>query len=102
MSIILHYTKQFITLTLVAASKFILRNEPLREREERFCCDCQKFVVELCAQMCQIFIVDEDDTLAMLRAFNPKEALSPQRSLRSITKLTVNFPPVIKDRLKYE
>lgn len=62
--------------------------------------------MELCAQMRQIFIFDEDGILAMLRVLDPKEALSPQRSLRSISKLAVNFPTVIKeedlDRLQDE
>lgn len=75
----------------------MLIKEPLREHEERFRRDCQKFLVELCAQMRKRFIFDEDGILAMLRVLDPKEALSPKRSLLSIPKLAVHFPTVIKE-----
>ena len=79
----------------------MLIKEPLGENEERFRCDCQKFLMELCAQMRKRIIF-----LAMLRMLDPKEALSQKRSLRSIAKLAVHFPTVIKeedlDRLQDE
>lgn len=75
----------------------MLINEPLGEAEKIFRLDCQKFLVELCAQMRKRFAFEEDSILAMLRVVDPKEALSDERSLHSIVKLAVKFPTLIKE-----
>ncbi|KAK3885503.1 hypothetical protein Pcinc_010244 [Petrolisthes cinctipes] len=43
------------------------------------------------------FSFEEDSILAMLKALEPKEALSPQRSLQCIIKLAVKFPTLIME-----
>lgn len=75
----------------------IFMKEPLRENENRFRLDCLKLMVELCGQMQKRFSFEEDSALSMLKVLEPKEALSPQRSLQSIIKLAVIFPTLIRE-----
>ncbi|XP_068207490.1 uncharacterized protein [Palaemon carinicauda] len=75
----------------------MLIKQPLGEKEGRFRNDCKRFLVELCSQMKKRFNFKEDSILAMLSIMDPKEALSPQRGIKSIGKLAVNFPNLVKE-----
>ncbi|XP_068211680.1 uncharacterized protein [Palaemon carinicauda] len=74
----------------------MLIKQPLGEYEGRFRNDCKRFLVELCTQMKKRFNFKEDSILAMLSIMDPKKALSPQRGIKSIGKLAVNFPNLVK------
>lgn len=71
--------------------------EPLGENEDIFRRDCHKFLVVLCAQMKLRFTFEEDSVLAMLKSLDPQEALSPHRNMRSLVKLALHFPTLVKE-----
>ena len=53
-------------------------------------------MIELCVQIKKRFPFEVDSVLSMLRVFEPKEALSSNRTLQTIAKLAVHFPSVVK------
>lgn len=89
--------KSISKISLGGRCEAMLLKEPLGENEQRFRRDCQAFLVELCEQMRRRFTFKKDSILAMLLFLNPKEALSPQRTLQSITNVAIHFPNVIKE-----
>lgn len=55
-------------------------------------------MTELCAQIRKRFpITEEENILALLNVLDPKEALSPERHMKSISKLAVHFPNLIEE-----
>ena len=75
----------------------LLLKEPLGEREKRFRQDCLKFMIELCVQIRKRFPEEEENILALLNIMDPKEALFPERHMKSISKLAVHFPNIIEE-----
>lgn len=75
----------------------LLTSEPLGEGEKRFRSDCKVFLSELCGQIRKRFTFEKQSILALLRALEPSEALSPQRNMKSISKLAVHFPMLVKE-----
>ncbi len=75
----------------------LMLKEPLGESKTRFLADCQKFLVELCAQIRMRFPLEEDGVLAQLSVVDPKVVLSPQRQVTSIAQLAVHFPTLVKE-----
>lgn len=75
---------------------FLLK-EPLGDNEKRFRHYCKRHLVELCVQMRKRFPFDEENVLALLNVLDPKVALSSQRRIRTIPKLAVHFPNLVKE-----
>lgn len=84
-------------LELGGRCEAMLTSEPLKETEERFRNDCKVFLAELCGQIRKRFTFEEQSVLALLRALEPSEALSPQRNMKSISQLAVHFPMLVKE-----
>lgn len=85
-------------ISLGGRCEMLLLKEPLKEREKRFRHDCLKFMTELCAQIRKRFpITEEESILALLNVLDPEEALSPERHMKSISKLAVHFPNLIEE-----
>ncbi|XP_076054955.1 uncharacterized protein LOC143033422 [Oratosquilla oratoria] len=74
-----------------------MESEPLQEKEELFRYDCKQFLIELCMQMKKRFPFEENSLIAMLKVVEPAEALSTKRDLKSLGKLAVHFPTLIKE-----
>lgn len=76
-----------------------LLREPIADKgvKKRFLLDCQKFLVELCKQIKKRFPLAEDCVLAKLQVIEPKEALNPNRRVKSIVKLAIHFPTLVME-----
>lgn len=89
--------KKLEDMSLGGRCEGLLETEPLQGKEKMFRFDCKNFLVELCLQMKKRFPFEESSIIAMLKAMNPAEALSTDRNLKSIGKLAVHFPTLIKE-----
>lgn len=91
--------KKLEDINLGGRCQALLLGEPITDKEakKRFLLDCQKFLVELCKQIKKIFPLEEDCVLAKLQVIEPKEALNPKRSVKSIAELAVHFPTLVKE-----
>lgn len=78
----------------------LLMKEPIvdQEAKKRFLLDCQKFLVELCKQIKKRFPLQEDCVLAKLQIIEPKEAMNPDRRVKSIAELAMHFPTLVKEK----
>lgn len=76
-----------------------LLREPIADKgvKKRFLLDCQKFLVELCKQIKKRFPLAEDCVLAKLQVIEPKQALNPNRRVKSIVKLAIHFPTLVME-----
>ncbi|KAK3888573.1 hypothetical protein Pcinc_007425 [Petrolisthes cinctipes] len=89
--------KNLSDINLGGRCEGLLVSEPLEEKERRFRIDCLSYMVELCMQIKRRFTFEEDSVLSLLQIIEPKAALSSERCIKSIAKLAVHFPHVIKN-----
>lgn len=68
---------------------------PLRQNEERFRQDCLRFLVELCKQIRRRFEFSNASVLSSLCVLDPHVALSPARSVHSLSALALQFPHIV-------